>query len=89
MVFIDLPSATDCQYQDNSNYNTAAQPGVVIMPRGTITLRGGVTFYGLLYLRNEQNSTGIVADIGGNGGVVGSVTIDGGASTPAATATAA
>ena len=78
MVFIDLPSATDCQYQGNSNYNTAAQPGVVIMPRGTMTLRGGVTFYGLLYLRNEQNSTGIVADIGGNGGVVGSVTIDGG-----------
>lgn len=77
IVFIDLPTATECQYQGNLNYNSAAQPGVVIMRQGTLTLRGGVTFYGLLYLRNEQGSTGIVADIGGNGGVVGSVTIDG------------
>ena len=77
IVFIDLPTATQCQYQGNSTYNSAAQPGVVIMRQGSIRLRGGVTFYGLLYLRNEQGSTGIVADIGGNGGVVGSVTIDG------------
>lgn len=77
VVFIDLPSATDCKYQGNAVYNTPQIPGLVIMPRGTFTLRGGVTYNGIVYLRNEQNSCGTVGDIGGNGGVFGSITIDG------------
>ena len=59
------------------NYNSAAQPGVVIMRQGNTTLRRRRDVLRDLYLRNEQGSTHIVADIGGNGGVVGSVTIDG------------
>ncbi len=78
VVFIDLPGATNCQYQGNTVYNAPpAAPGLVVMPRGTFTMRGSTTYYGIIYLRNEQNSCGVVGDVGGNGGIVGSITIDG------------
>lgn len=76
IVYIDLPSATDCKYQTNNTYNTATAPGFLIMPQGTLTVRGGVTYYGVIYLGNGQHSTGTVADIGGNGGIIGGVIVD-------------
>ena len=76
VVFIDLPSsATECQDSNNGVYNSATSPGIVIMPRGTLQLKG--TFYGILYMVNEQNSSNIVLTLAANSQVFGGVAIDG------------
>ena len=55
-VVIDVPSATTCTDANSAVYNTPTKPGIVIMPRGSFALKG--TYYGLIYMRNEQNSSG-------------------------------
>jgi Tfp pilus assembly protein PilX len=83
VVYIDVASGANCSYQGNGTYNTQAAPGFLLMPKGTITLRGGITYYGVVYMGNCvpdgcTPSTGVVADIGGNATVFGGVIIDGG-----------
>lgn len=77
VVYIDLPAATQCSYGANDTFNTAAAPGMVIMPRGTLTLGGGVTYNGVIYMGNLQNSAETVLSVGANASVVGGVIIDG------------
>jgi type II secretory pathway pseudopilin PulG len=76
VVFIDLPSsATECQDSNNAVYNSPTSPGIVIMPRGTLQMKG--TFYGLIYMVNEQNSANVVLTLASNSQVFGGVAIDG------------
>lgn len=78
VVFIDLPMATSCDYTSNETYNSAAEPGIVIMPRGTLSLKG--RFHGLLYMVNEQSATAAnpaVLTLAGGSEVLGGVAIDG------------
>jgi type II secretory pathway pseudopilin PulG len=76
VVFVDLPSAaTECQDANNAIYNSATTPGIVIMPRGTLQMKG--TFYGIVYMVNEQNSSGTVLTMAANSQLFGSIAIDG------------
>jgi Tfp pilus assembly protein PilX len=81
VVFIDVSPATDCGDSNAGVYNSATDPGIVIMPRGTLgatnqtELKG--TYYAILYLGNEQNSSGTVLGLGANSNVIGGVAIDG------------
>ena len=75
IVVIDVPAATTCTDANSAVYNTATRPGIVIMPRGSFSLKG--TYYGLIYMRNEQNSSGPVLTLEANSLVTGSVAIDG------------
>ena len=75
IVFIDVPSTTHCTDTNRATYNSAAEPGIVIMPRGTLTLQG--TLHGLVYMANEQASTGAVLTLEANSEVLGGVAIDG------------
>ena len=78
-VYIDVPSGTVCSYQSTAVYNSTQNPGFVIMPKGTMTLAGGITFYGVMYFGNQEpGTTGTVLSIGGNATVYGGVIIDGG-----------
>lgn len=61
----------------NSQINTQAKPGALIIENGTISLGGTVNFYGLLYAVNKQNSNGFVVSIGGNAQIQGIVSVDG------------
>jgi Tfp pilus assembly protein PilX len=61
----------------NSQINTAAKPGVLVIEDGTLTLGGTANFYGLIYMVNKQGSSGAVVSIGGNATIQGSVNIDG------------
>ncbi len=84
IVFIDVPSGTNCMDVNGKTYNSATSPGIVIMPRGTLGcdhasnptgLKG--TYHGLIYLANEQASSGKVLCLGANAAVYGGVAIDG------------
>jgi hypothetical protein len=76
-VFIE--DASTCPiYNGNSDYNTAAKPGWVIIGRGQIRINGTATFYGVIYHANLDN----VADparvsLGGNVSINGSIVVDG------------
>ena len=75
IVFLDVPSTTDCTDSSASIYNTPENPGLFIMPRGTFHLGG--TMYGLIYMGNEQNSNGTVLTLNANSFVIGGVAIEG------------
>jgi Tfp pilus assembly protein PilX len=75
IVFIDLPSATSCSDSNSATYNSAVDPGIVIMPRGTLSMKGSL--YGLVYMANEQNSSGPVLSLQANSEIFGGLAIDG------------
>jgi hypothetical protein len=64
-------------YQANGTVNSSTQPGMLIVERGTLTLRGTLVFHGLIYHANLAESTGVVVDVGGDVEVVGGVLVDG------------
>jgi len=75
VVFIDVSATTECQDQNGATYNSASSPGIVIMPRGTMRIKG--TFYGVVYLGNEQATSGTVLTLASNSQVFGGVAVDG------------
>jgi type II secretory pathway pseudopilin PulG len=75
IVYIDVPATTQCTDSSSAVYNSAEQPGLFIMPRGTFQLGG--TMYGLIYMGNEQNSNGTILTLNANSFVIGGVAIDG------------
>lgn len=78
LVFIEGPAS--CSYTGNSNFNSASGtspgPGFLVIANGTLSLGGGVTYYGLVYAANAQNSTGYVVSLGGNSAIIGAVAVD-------------
>jgi hypothetical protein len=78
VVVIDVGNAALCDYQGNINYNSASNPGIVIMLRGRLEIGGGVNYYGLVYHLNLSNSTAWdLVTVEGNAQVVGGVLVDG------------
>jgi hypothetical protein len=75
IVFLDVPATTNCTDSSASVYNTPESPGIFIMPRGTYELGG--TLYGLIYMGNEQNSSGTVLTLDANAFVYGGMAVDG------------
>ena len=76
VVFIDVPEATHCNDPGGGvTYNTASEPGIVIMPRGTLYMQS--VFHGLIYMANQQASSGEVLQLQDNAEVFGGVAIDG------------
>ena len=57
--------------------NSAANPGFLVVGNGTFDIGGNLEFYGTIYMRNEQNSSGPVVSLGGTSAIFGSVAIDG------------
>jgi Tfp pilus assembly protein PilX len=76
-VWIDTP--TTCSYNSNATYNTAANPGVLIMAQGVLSIAGTVVFHGLIYHANQTNASGWLVQLNGNAEVDGGVVVDGGA----------
>ena len=82
VVFI---KSGDCQFNDSSPAapgqskccNSSDKPGLLIVANGTLTLLGNITYHGLIYMPNQQNSSGAVVTTGGTALIEGGVTIDG------------
>ncbi len=84
VVYIDVPAGTNCMDSNNATYNSATDPGIVVMPRGTLGcdsannptgIKG--TYHAILYMANGQNSSGKVLCMGANSEVFGGVAVDG------------
>lgn len=76
VVFIDVPASTHCTEPGGGVvYNSPSDPGIVIMPRGTLYFQS--IFHGLLYLANQQGSSGDVLHLADNSEVFGGAAIDG------------
>jgi hypothetical protein len=76
VVFIE-DAGTNCIFNGNNDYNSAAKPGFVAIAKGAITIDGTATFYGVIYHANIDNSTGRVVNLGGNVSINGSIVVDG------------
>lgn len=76
IVFIEN---ANCTFDNSSGsvFNTAAQPGVLIVNQGTVTFNGDVTYHGIIYAPNAQNSSGNVVSLLGNSDIAGEVLVDG------------
>jgi Tfp pilus assembly protein PilX len=68
----------DISIGGNTQVNSAATPGVLVIENGTFSLGGTSNFYGTVYAVNQQGSTGTVVSIHGNASIQGIVAIDGG-----------
>jgi hypothetical protein len=79
IVFLE---AANCAYTGNSEWNTAAQPGVLIIGSGTLSLSANTTYHGVIYHVNGSDNVGpqingTVVRLHGNGCVDGAVVVDG------------
>ena len=76
VVFIDVPASTNCNDPGGGVvYNTPSDPGILIMPRGTLYFQS--VFHGLIYMANQQGSSGTVLQANDNTEIYGGVAIDG------------
>jgi hypothetical protein len=73
MVFVEN---ADCSYSTGTA-NSAASPGMFVINNGTLTLSGNITYHGLVYARNGQNSSGDVVTLTGTSLIEGAIAVDG------------
>jgi len=71
----------NCVYNSNTQFNSPADPGLLLIARGSLYLGGTTNFYGIIYHANEAASTGTVMQLQGNTAVTGGVLVDGSATT--------
>jgi Tfp pilus assembly protein PilX len=57
--------------------NSAANPGFLVLADGTLELKGGSEFHGIIYARNQSNLSGAVVSLGGTTTVWGAIDVDG------------
>jgi hypothetical protein len=76
-VFIE--DASSCSpFNGNSDYNTAAKPGWLIIGKGQITINGTATFWGVIYHANLDNvSSPARVSLGGSVSINGAIVVDG------------
>ena len=75
LVFME--NAEGCHFNGNNDYNTPTQPGYVVIAKGTPTLNGNASFYGVIYHANEADSNAMLINMKGNISIYGSIVIDG------------
>lgn len=73
-----LETTANCSYTGNTQFNTATDPGAVIMTGGSLSLGGTVNLYGIVYHANAANSSGNLVQLQGNAQLQGGVVIEGG-----------
>lgn len=73
VVFVE---SANCSYNGGTQ-NSQAAPGLFIVKNGTLNFNGNITFWGLVYMVNAQNSSGTVMTTGGTAAIFGGVLIDG------------
>jgi len=67
----------NCSYSSNTTINSQAQPGLLLVNNGTLTLGGTGDYWGVIYCVNAQQSSGAVLNLNGSGTLHGGVFVDG------------
>jgi hypothetical protein len=57
--------------------NSAASPGFLVVGRGTFSIGGNSIFHGVVYMRNQQQTNGVVVSITGTAAIHGALAVDG------------
>ena len=76
IVFIE---SGNCSYSGGTG-NSDGSPGMVVINSGTLALGGNYAYYGLVYARNLQGSSGCaspVVSLSGTSLITGAVAVDG------------
>ena len=74
VVFVETGT---CLYNSNMVVNSQAAPGLFILNNGTMKVNGSVTWYGVIYAVNAQDSTDVVVELSGNSDIRGGTFVDG------------
>jgi hypothetical protein len=74
LVFIENGG---CTISSSTPVNSPANPGLLVINQGTLTLSGSTKFYGLIYAVNADDSTGNIVTVTGSATVAGAVVVDG------------
>jgi Tfp pilus assembly protein PilX len=76
LVFVE---SGDCTYNGNSTWNSASAPGMFVVVSGTLKFIGNPTYYGAIYMYNQQGATCNPGpfDAGGASYIQGAILIDG------------
>jgi hypothetical protein len=73
-----IVNADSCgTFNGNITANSATEPGIVIVERGTLSFAGGFQYYGILYHLNLTDASADLIDLGGNVSIFGGIYIDG------------
>jgi Tfp pilus assembly protein PilX len=73
-----VKTSTPCAVSlDGGTVNSPANPGVLVIENGTLSLGGNANVYGLVYMVNQQGSNGAVVSISANASIQGIVAVDG------------
>jgi hypothetical protein len=69
--------AGTCSYTSNSQFNSTASPGLLIMASGTLSLGGTCDFHGVIYHANTAGASSVLVTTQGNAVIHGGVLVDG------------
>jgi hypothetical protein len=76
-----IQNAGSCSFTGNDVFNSATQPGVLLLDNTTLTLGGTVDYHGIIYDPNNLNATSTLVTVQGNANVDGGIHVDGMAAT--------
>ena len=77
VVFVE---SGNCEYNNQNtkaDVNSKQNPGIMVIDSGTWYCQGNITWYGVIYIVNSQNSGGVVLDNTGGCTITGGVFVDG------------
>lgn len=78
VVALDPGAGSECAFQGNTQHNSPANPGLLIIVSGRIEFRGTTNYYGLVYHPNLDNANDFdLVKVHGNSQVNGGVIVDG------------
>jgi hypothetical protein len=78
VVVLDPGGSTEWKYTGNSEFNSASDPGLLILLSGKLELSGTTNFYGLIYHANQSGSSDPdLVKVHGNSQLAGGVIVDG------------
>jgi len=77
VVYIE--TAANCYYGSNTQFNSAAAPGALILDRASVTFGGTAKFYGVIYAANTTPGAAALTTQGNAALINGGVIIDGSA----------
>jgi uncharacterized protein (DUF2141 family) len=74
VVFVETGS---CIYNSNMTVNSQGSPGLFILNNGTMKVNGTITWWGVIYAVNAQDSTDTILELSGNSDIRGGAFVDG------------
>jgi hypothetical protein len=69
----------NASFQSNGVWNSSTNPGIIIFRRGSIEFNANLTYYGLIYMVNADNSNNYLVKLRGGATINGGIFVDGNA----------